>query len=43
MTRIMSSLLLMLLAIGLVSPGFSAHLPDTDSKLRAREVLNAGV
>jgi tetratricopeptide (TPR) repeat protein len=43
MTRIMSSLLLMLLAIALVSPGFSAHLPDTDSKLRAREVLNAGV
>ena len=43
MKKIMSTLLLLVLAIGVASPGFSAHFPDTDSKLRARELLNAGV
>jgi tetratricopeptide (TPR) repeat protein len=43
MTKIMSPLLLLLLAISLTSPGLSAQLPDTDSKIRARDQLNAGV
>jgi tetratricopeptide (TPR) repeat protein len=43
MTKIMAPLLLLLLASGFAGPGVSAHLPDTDSKLRARELLHAGV
>jgi tetratricopeptide (TPR) repeat protein len=43
MTKIMRPLLLLLLAFGLTSPGLSAQLPDMDSKIRARDRLNAGV
>ncbi len=43
MKKIMSTLLLLVLAIGVASPGLSAQLPDLDSKNRARDRLNAGV
>jgi tetratricopeptide (TPR) repeat protein len=43
MTKILSPVLLLLLAIGMTSPVCSAQLSDLDSKIRARDRLNAGV
>jgi tetratricopeptide (TPR) repeat protein len=43
MTKILSSVLLLLFAIGMTSPVCSAQLSDLDSKIRARDRLNAGV
>jgi tetratricopeptide (TPR) repeat protein len=43
MTKILSPVLLLLFAIGITSPICSAQLPDTGSKIRARDRLSAGV